>query len=165
MGLDNRMFSVNSLANRFPSISGVDFESQYEIQTSRMKSSRVNLEGLVQITTAGSVSGNFALGSALDINSEISFNQPKQGNKTFGHPFVAIYQGTAAIGTNQIYPIRGAGVTFGRYDINADHDYHRYNGTYDRWGCTIRDTTGTSTQTISFYVRWIYADYTAQNAT
>lgn len=145
-------------------VPGARFESIYEVQNKILKGSRVNLDGIVKLTAPNSGTADFSLGSALNLASTISFDSPQQNKKTFGHPFVSIYQGSAPLGSNQIYPNRGGSVTIGRYTVQADHNYHNYNGTFDNWQALLVDTTGTNTQVIAFYAQWIFIDYTAQDA-
>lgn len=163
LGLDNKLMSRSSLSNRFPVVSGLDFESQYEIQTNRMKSSRVNLDGIVKLSGGASGTADFSAGPSLNLITSITFNTPKISKKTFGHPLVAVYQGTTLTTANQIYPSRGANVTLGRYEVQGMFDLHSYNGTSDIWTGLIADTNGTSTQVITFDADWLYVDYVAQD--
>lgn len=163
LNLDSRLMSKNSLSNRFPVVSGLEFESQYEIQTNRMKSSRINLDGIVKLSGGASGTADFSAGPALNLSTSITFSSPKVEKKTFGHPLVAIYQGTTLTAANQIYPIRGTSVTLGRYEVQGMYDLHAYDGTSDIWRALLIDTNGTSTQVITFDADWLYVDYVAQD--
>ena len=136
-------------------------DSLYEIQQKYLNAAKINLAGLVDLIKLGvgaSGTGDFAAGSVLYLSSSITFKAPKAGSATFGHPLIGIYQGTVS-DANEIYPSRGTSVTVGRYTVQGDYSYQDYNNISDRWSGIIIDTTGTSTQVITFAANWLYLDY------
>lgn len=161
IGLNNRLQAETSLpARRRPYVRGVDFDTQFEVQTDRLNASKINLTDFIRRAGGGTVLGTFSSSQALNLSSNITYNSPKANKRTFGKPIVAIYQGAGTLAANQIYPVRGGSVTLGRYDvIGGEVDYANYNGTSDQWRGMIIDTNGTSTQVITFAADWIFADY------
>lgn len=144
---------------------GNTFEVQYEVQSNKVNASKINLGELVKREGGGTVLGTFNVSQALNITSSITYNSPKKQFKTFGKAIVAIYQGAGTVGSNQIYPIRGAGVTLGRYDVvGGEIDFANYKGTSDQWRAMIIDTNGTSSQVVTFAADWIYLDYLTNTA-
>jgi len=147
--LNDQLRSVNSPLAKRQFLPAIDFASQYEIQSSRVNSSKANLGELIKRAVGGTALGTFNTSQALNLTST-----------TFGKPVVAIYQGAGTSSANQIYPIRGANVTLGRYEVfGGITDYASYNGTSDNWRAMLIDTNGTSTQSITFAADWIYLDY------
>ena len=141
-------------------VRAVDFDTQYEVQSDRLNASKINLVNFIKRSDVGTAVGTFNLSQALNLSSTITYNSPKTNVRTFGKPAVAIYQGAGTTGTNQIYPIRGAGVTLGRYEVvGGEVDFANYNGTADQWRAMIIDTNGTSSQAITFAAQWIFIDY------
>ena len=162
VGLDSRGFSPNSLHNRVsPAVRGIDFDSQYEVQQGgRAAFSKINIESFVQRATGGSVLGTFNVSTALNLTSEITFLSPNADKPTFGRPILAVYQGAGTASVDQIYPLRGANVSLGRYDVQGGvADFSNYNGTADQVRFLIVDSNGTSNQDITFVADWIFLDY------
>ena len=128
--------------------------------------SKINITEFVKRSIGGTAKGTFSAGSALNLRAYMTYNPPKSDTMMFGKSCVAVYQGAGTTAANQIYPIRGANVTLGRYDvIGGQMDYAVYGGTTDNWSATIVDTTGTSTQSITFAADYIYLDYKSDNTT
>ena len=162
IGLDNKLRSLT--AHRTNIIKAVDFDTQYEVQARNLNASKINLINFIKQSDVGTALGTFNLSQALNLTSTITFNDPHSTVRTFGKAAVAVYQGAGTTGTNQIYPIRGAGVTLGRYEVGGEVDFANYNGTADQWRGMIIYTNGTSSQVITFATQWIYADYVSRDA-
>ena len=163
-GYDKYMRKVTALKNEV--VTSIDFEGKYEIQSDRLNASKVNLINFIKRSDSGTALGTFNLSQALNLTSSITYNKPKSDIRTFGKPAVAIYQGAGTASADQIYPIRGANVTLGRYDVvGGEMDYANYTGTSDQWRAMIIDTNGTSTQVITFATQWIFVDYQTDNVT
>ena len=166
LGLDERLKSKNSLANRFVYTPALQFESLYEVKSDRLDVSKANLGEFIKLSGSGTALGTFSTSQALNLTSTLTYNTPKANVLTYGRPAVGIYQGAGTAAGSQIYPIRGTGVTLGRYDvIGGEIDYSNYNGTAVEWRGMIVDTNGTSSQVITFATRWLYTDYQTGNAT
>lgn|SRR3990167_8114522 len=157
-GFDNRLRKVTSLKTNI--VTSTDFETKYEVSGDRINISRANLGSFVKKATGGSALGTFNLTQALNLTSSISYDKPQIGVRTFGKSVVGIYQGAGTNSGSQIYPIRGTGVTLGRYEVvGGQMDYSNYNGTADQWRAMLIDTNGTSSQVITFIADWVYLDY------
>ena len=163
--LSANLRALDSLPERAVKIiPGVDFESAYEVQSSRLNASKVNLGEFIKRATGGTALGTFSASQALNLTSTITYRTPKGSNRTIGNPIVGIYQGAGTASGSQIYPIRGTGVTLGRYDvIGGEIDYSNYNGTASQWRAMIVDTNGTSSQVITFAADWLFTDYVTDN--
>ena len=89
---------------------------------------------------------------------------PHQFDVNFADPYIAIYQGTAALGGNQIYPTTGGSITPGAYTVQGGLDFHGF-GTADPqtlsiWKGTITDNSA-GNQTILFATVWKWCLYNA----
>ena len=141
-------------------VTALEFDTRYEVFSSKLNASKVNLGNFVKRAVGGSALGTFNLTQALNLSSSITYKTPQGANPTFGKPIIGVYQGAGTLGSNQIYPIRGGSITLGRYDVvGGELDYSNYNGTADQWRAMIIDTNGTSGQVVTFAADWIFADY------
>src|SRR3990167_1823381 len=171
---DYSLFGYNQYLQKIDSLPGqgigsitiaLEFETLYEVASQRIYASKVNLGNFVERAIGGSAVGTFNLAQALNLTSSITYNTPQTNVRTFGKPIVGIYQGAGTTSGNQIYPIRGASVTLGRYDVvGGQMDYSNYDGTADQWRAMIIDTNGTSNQVITFIADWAFLDYRTGNA-
>ena len=161
LGLNNKLQALNSLAVRqTPKVDSISFGANYDVVIDRLNTSKVNITDFIKRSAGGTALGTFSTSQALNLTSDITYNIPKADKPTFGRPIVGIYQGAGTTSGSQIYPIRGASVTLGRYDIiGGELDYSNYNGTSDQWRAMIVDTNGTSSQVITFVADWIFVDY------
>jgi len=165
IGLDNNLQPRNSpIATARGYSPGYRFESRNEVQGNYLRASKLNLTGLAMTSVGGSGTASFSAGSALNLTSTITFKVPYQNKAVFGNAYVSIYQGTALTSNDQIYPIRGANVTLGRYNVQGWYDYHTWDFIKNTWRGLLVDTTGTSSQVITFSGAWVYLDYTAGSA-
>lgn len=167
LGVNNKLQSKTSLAHKDSEsrVDNLNFDSFYDVQTNRLNSSKVNLGEFIKRSTDGTALGTFSASQALNLTSTITYISPKASNRTFGKPVIALYEGAGTDSADQIYPITGANVTLGRYDIvGGEVDYANYNGTSDQWRGMIIDTNGTSTQVVTLAASWIFADYVTDTA-
>lgn len=164
LGLNSKLRKIDSLAAGGKVVDNLEFEASYQVQIDRINASKVNLGEFIKRASGGTVLGTFSTSQALNLTSSITYNSPKASNRTFGKAIVGIYQGAGTASANQIYPIRGASVTLGRYDvIGGEMDYSNYNGTASQWRGMIVDTQGTSTQVVTFAADWLFTDYVTDN--
>jgi hypothetical protein len=139
-------------------VNGVQFESQYEVQTRRVQASQIYIRNFVQLSSSASATGTIGNGTTLTLTSTLSPQTPHQFDPNFAVPFVALYQGTVAIGSAQLYPKIGSGITPGAYTIQGGLDYHTYDGTNSVWGGAITDNSA-GNQTILFVTQWKWIWY------
>ena len=158
--LDKYLRANSSLANK-KDYSPILTELRVDLmQGAHFNTSKANLGEFVKYATGGTALGTFTDAAALDIATSITYEDPHSRLRTFGKPVMGIFQGAGTLQANMIYPIKGGSVTLGRYDIQGGEvDYTRYNGTADEARWMITDTNGTSTQTITFAVNWLFTDY------
>ena len=136
-----------------------DYETKFEVRTNSIKTSKTNVGELPRLSDAGTASGDFSTDTALNLTTTLTFNNPFAASKMMAIPYVALYQGTVVTGTAQIYPIRGSGVTLGRYDVQGAFDYQGWDLINARWRGMVVDSNGTSAQSVTFVARWMYIDY------
>ena len=166
LGLSPNLRAIDSISERMPkTTTGVDFESLYEVQTSKLNASKVNLGEFVKYVNGASGTVDFSTGSIVTATSTLTYNQPNQYDRILGNAYTTFYQGTTLTGANEIYPVRGTNVTVGRYTVQGQYDIVGWNGTVSRWRGMLVDTTGTSTQVITFDADWMFSDYKSRNAT
>lgn len=159
--LDGKGRAKTALSNKIPPPTpGMDFDVQNKVRANIGLFSKMGIEDFVKTTPQTTGTFDFSSTTAVSVNSGISFGPPFTFKQIFGNVYVSFYQGTVLTGANQIYPSRGTSVTEGRYIVQGDYDYHDFDGIGDIWTGEIRDTTGTSTQVITFARRWKYLDYT-----
>jgi hypothetical protein len=164
MKLNHHLQPEGAIPTRQQFTPGIDFDSRYEVQSGILRSSSVALGSILNESGGTTAIGTFNIGSSFNLTSQLQFNPPYQGIPISGIPYVALYQGTAAIGSNQIWPAKGVGVTNGRYIATGWFDLATWDGTIAVWRGQLIDTSGTSSQTFAFSVRWHYLNYTLANA-
>ncbi len=160
MKLNNNLQQTESIQANQTYVPGVQFDTEYEVQSRQLKASRMAIGTTLNRTYRSVGTADFSLGSVLTFSSEAQFDVPYQTKRVLGNAYVALYQGTVINGSTQIFPVRGGSVTGGRYQVQGWYDYHGWDGTTNVWRGQITDTTGTSTGVVSVYVDWLYVDYT-----
>lgn len=107
---------------------GINFDAQFEVQTSRAR-----ISNLVQIS--GSATGQFTVGtgSALTFNVNIARSRnPSQINlnstRNMGIANIAVYEGTIDHGSTQIYPSLGTSVPYNKFIAWGGPDWQRWSG-------------------------------------
>jgi len=165
IGLDSRLRSINSLGAKEKTLTSVEYESAFDVQSNKLNSSKVNLGEFVKRTNNGTAVGDFSTSQALYLTTSITYEPPKTYKKTFGKPIIGIYEGAGTDSADQIYPFRGSNVTYGRYEVTGGViDYSNYGNVSDQWRAMIIDTNGTSSQQITLATSWLYLDYVTGNA-
>lgn len=151
---------MNSLLSKNRYIDALQFDSEYDVRTKRVNASKANLGEFVKRSFGGTAVGDFSSGQALNLTSSITYKTPKKDVPTFGKVVVGVYEGAGTATDDMIYPVRGANVTLGRYQVDGgEMDRNNYNGTSDQWRAVLIDTNGTSTQQVTFAADWIFLDY------
>ena len=141
-------------------VTALEFDTRYEVFSSKLNASKINLVQFIKREGAGTATGTFNLTQALNLTTSINYTKPQLNTPTFGVPIIGVYQGLGTLGSNMIYPIRGGSVTLGRYEVvGGVADFNHYNGIHIEWRAMIVDTNGTSNQALTFAADWIYTDY------
>lgn len=139
-------------------VPGVQFESQYEIQTRRVQASQIYVRNFVQLSGTAQATGAIGNGTTLLVSTTLTPQTPHQFDPNFAIPFIALYQGTVTIGSAQIYPRIGSGITPGAYTVQGGFDYHAYDGTNSVWSGAITDNSA-GNQTILLVTQWRWLWY------
>lgn len=159
LGYDSKLRKIGSPAARPLRPTGLQFDYQNpQIQASRMSMSKLNVTNLVQLSEVGTAVGAFSSSQSLSVTTVLSYISPHANDRIFGQLYMAFYQGAGTASADQIYPIKGANVTAGRYDVQGMYDIVGWNGTQSRWRGLITDTNGTSSQQITFQTQWWHID-------
>lgn len=107
--LDKYFRPLNSpIANNTGRESGVDFDSNYEVQTKRIRASKSSIKNFVleTDTDSASVSG-FDTGEELLVTFTLEPDNLFAGEKVLGFPIISVYTGTSVDEDNQIFPKAG----------------------------------------------------------
>lgn len=156
--LNSRLQPSDSLPARQEYVPAIQFESNYEVQGQKINASRVNIRNFVQnIATS---SGTFAItnNTIVSLSTTARNAVPKLNDPSFALPHVALYLGTAAVGTNQIYPVVGAGIAAGSYNVWSGFDAHTFDGTLTTFGVSLTNQSG-ATGTVFYKIAWKYLQY------
>jgi hypothetical protein len=137
---------------------GFQFETSNEVQAKKIKLSNANVENFIGFVPGTVTSGTFGSAATVTYTTTAGFNSPYTYKMLIGIPAIAIYQGSSPIGSMQIYPDLGNGITGSQWNIvsgfNADtyRDYDGYN-----WQYLVRATyTGSGTVNITAVSNWKY---------
>ena len=103
-----------------------EFGINQRIQTKQIKTSRVNIKNAIILSAGANTTGTIGAGSTSIITNTLTPNIPHANEINFAMPFAALYQGTAAIQANQIWPTLGASGTWGNWTIQAGYDYDNF---------------------------------------
>jgi hypothetical protein len=128
IGLNNQLQATRSPATRTNFPSGYDFNSLYEVQTKSLRSSFLQVANMVKTTPLGSASGTIGNGNWVTLTS--TFIPTIEGTvaaltvdrRLMGNPYVSVYEGTAIVGNNQIYPRLGSGIGANDYTIMSGYE-------------------------------------------
>lgn len=141
-------------------VPGIDFDKQYEVQTKKIRASRVDIQEFIQNSEIATASGTFGNGQAVTVSTTLTPQVPFQNDPNFAIPYVAMYEGTAAVGSMQIYPRQGAGISVGDYNIYSGFDISSFNGTNSVWRAHVENVAAGDVD-IYFQSQWKYIYYNA----
>lgn len=159
MDLNNLLQPNNAPVTQPRSDPAFTFETHNEVQGRRIRSSMVNLDHFIQHPATGTVSGGpFGDGTSFNITSIIAYNPPYTEKPIFGIPMLSIYQGTAAVGTLQIYPKFGSGIANNTYHIHSGFNYAQWDGKNLPFAVNIENNTG-APQNAYAVVQWKFVEY------
>lgn len=167
MNLNNRLQPLDSLPAKQQFVSGVEFEAHYEVQARRVKTSTAQIDQLVLFSGTATGSGQIASGTHVIVTTTISPRAVFKDQNISGIPMMAIYEGTAAVGSMQLYPGIGAGIAADKFRIASGYDYSAWlaNGTPATlpYAVSIYNTAGT---TVDIYIisQWKYSSNNAGTA-
>lgn len=157
LGLDKNLKKIDSLAVKPQQIQGIDFESDYEIQTKRIRASQSAITDLIRNSGSTTASGSFTnTGQTLVITTTLTPDPSYLNSRLLALPQVNVYQGTAIIGTLQMYPGRGAGITVGDYEFSSGYDQQTTNGTNMVYRILVENVNRTGTTQVFIVSQWRY---------
>ena len=121
-GYDSLYRAITGPVARSKAVGGFKFETQYEVQGKSPKLSNSAVKNLIQVSDRVTGAGVLSYGTAIIVNTNITPDNLYSESKTLGLDYLAIYQGTSAVGSMQIYPYQGAGATVRDYDVKSGYD-------------------------------------------
>lgn len=140
------MMPLNAPITRTSPLPGYNFEIQNEMQGRFMRASLVNIKNFIGNSNSSDITFTVAPNTIQSITTTDSWIPPHQFDKNFTLPYIALYIGTAAVGTNQIYPQIGAGIATGDFNVWSGFNYNGWDGIESRWTTSITNlTAGTKT--------------------
>lgn len=158
LNLDKNLRSLNSLAvTNQKMVQGIDFDIGYEVQTNRVRSSRAAFADFINNSGSATVSGSFtATGQTIVVTTTLAANSPYINSQLLAAPQLNVYQGTSIVGSLQMYPGRGAGITIGDYEFNSGYDQQTTNGTNIVYRVLLENVNKTGTTQIFAVSQWRY---------
>lgn len=126
----NKYFQAQDapITNRKKFVTGYEFSQGYEVQTKAIRASVITVERLVSYSGVATASGSVVGSSVANITFTLSPNDAYKNQTNLGIPFIAVYEGTAAVVNKQIYPnyeLADGGKWYG----NSGYDYVAWSGT------------------------------------
>lgn len=98
-----------------------------KIQGKQIKMSKVNIKKPFFLSAQATGSGVTGNGTTLNFNTTLTPNAPHVNEMNFAIPYVAIYWNTAGIGTAQIWPKLGSGISGTAFTVTAGFDWHLFS--------------------------------------
>lgn len=149
LNLTNGMLAVNSPLNRKPQVLGADFDTQYEVQNKNVNITKFVNDSFIGVSNYSTGVGTVGAGTRVFVTATMApvRKDPQSNYLAFGVPFLAIYEGTSVIGSNQIYPRQGGSVASGKYIIQSGFDFLNdvwNNGTNMYFAVTVHNTAGSA---------------------
>lgn len=102
------------------------FGMNQKIQTRQIKVSRINVKLPGTISNVATATGTVGAGSTLFVTDTLTPQPPHGTDMNFAIPYVAVYEGTAAIPNRQIYPLLGGSQSWGSYSFQNDLDWNTF---------------------------------------
>lgn len=128
-GYNHLYKAVTGPISRPRPIGGFVFEQQYEVQGRSPKLSNSAVRNLVQISPRASGGATLEYNASLTFTAALTPENLYSQSKIHGDPYWSIYQGTSAVGSMQIYPNQGAGITDREYEVRSGFDLGTNNDT------------------------------------
>ena len=162
MNLDNNLMPIGSPITEKKGVAPWKMGVDQRLQQNRIITSQVNIKDFIQVSGTASATGAIGNGTTLFLQTALTPEPPHQTDVNFADPYIALYQGTAAVGSLQIYPTLGAGITPGDYTVQGGLDYHGFGTAIPQalsiWKGVITDNSA-GNQTILFASVWKWSLY------
>lgn len=159
LGLDRFFKSKSSIPSmRQPAVPGIRFDSNYDVQTRDINVSNFVNNNFIVTSNVSTADGSVVAGSSVYVSTTLTPNNPPTSYKNMGIPFVNIYEGTSAVGSNAFFPYEGDGVTDGQFQCHAGFLYNSSNATASQYIVNVYNS-GTATATIHAVTQWKYTNH------
>lgn len=163
LGFGPNFIKKDSIPGRPLNPTGMQFDSQYEVQTNSVLASSFVNNGFIDLSDISTASGTLAIGSQFVLNVTLSPDNPPPGYLNFGVPLVSIYEGTSIIGSMEFYPRSGGGQpSTDKFHIYSGLSWNQTNGTNSVFSLTCWNNSGSA---VPFYIvtQWKYTDHGRPN--
>jgi hypothetical protein len=130
-----------------------------EIESKSIQLSQIKLVKFCALSNAAAAQTASMLeqNNGVTLTTSLTPVNPPTGYKSFGMPFIAAYEGTAAVGTLQIFPSYGDSSLEGDYYIQNGYDYASYSGTNSVYKLYVRREAAGSAH-LYFVTQWKFFD-------
>lgn len=124
IGLNSSLRQLNGPGVAGSVMTGMQFDSSYEVQTKRIKTSQSAITNFWNISEVGTIIGvgPYNNGDWVTLTSLLTPQTPYQQKRTFGTPYISVYEGTVFAPASKIYPQQGSNIGNGDYDVKAGFD-------------------------------------------
>lgn len=149
MDFDNRLIAPNSIFNRVREKTlGLDFAVKNQPYMQNMNAGFINVPNLIQFPNVATAQGSITAGADATVTFTLTPDTNILGTaySNFADPYIAIYEGTAAVAANQIYPYTGANIAAGKFPCISGNDYRTYTKRNSVFAINVENTTGTTAQ-------------------
>lgn len=161
IGLTDNLLSTDSVLKKNPRrMTGLDSDSLVESQGKAFRISQVTNPGLVVESTSVAAGGPLLAGNqgvyTVNLHPHVTADSRY---KSFGIPYISAYIGTSVVGTMQVYPQLGSGVTPGQFLFTSGFDYARLASMgSNSYMVSIYNNSGGSVN-VYFISRWRYTNH------
>lgn len=100
------------------------FGRTQKIAAKQAKFSKINVKNPGSISSLTTLTGTIGAGSTLQFSNTLTPLAPHANEMNYAIPYIAVYEGTAAIPTNQLFPKIGSGKSFGSYSFQGENDWN-----------------------------------------
>ena len=161
LGLDKflRPFSALSTKKNKPATQQ-EISQVFNQSVKAINISRPNFPSdFIRNTSTATGTASFGTGTWLTIDISLVPRAPDYSRKQFGFPYVSIYEGTSAVGSMEIFPAQGNGITFGDYRTKSGFDLNQYDGTISSYTVSLENVAAGN---VNIYIEAAHA-YLAYN--
>lgn len=145
-------------------MTGIEFDRTFEVQATRIKASQASTRNLVQISELGDATGSFDTGQAVALTTTLSPANTFSQARMLATPYVDVYEGTAAVGSMQLYPVMGAGIANGDYEVMSGYDLADFDEYVENYKISVENVAAGAVS-IYFRTRWRYISERSGTAT
>lgn len=141
VGLTPYMMPIGAPITKPGPLGGASFDMQNEVQARFIRASLVNIKRFIDLSGTDSAAGTFGNGGNLFLSTTLDPTPLHQNDVNFANTYIAIYQGTAVVSANQIYPTVGGNITPGAYTVQGGYDFNSYTQVNTSWTGVITNNS------------------------